>query len=213
MPAGFTLGQTSTHLPHRVQASSMSSTRSPKTVSKERSFSGCISGPQAVDGPRMVRGSRGELNPAAPRRKWYGCPWPGDVWPWLRRARSAKMAPARMGWGAPGRPSCRRRSGQTPRLNSVLKKKYYESRKYALRPDQISCRCPPSRPTKGRFAIVTDAGRDAVDTGCVADESPVLWTVKSCGPGTPTLVSSSRQGARTTVANKPGAPGRARSKP
>src|ERR1700753_3789104 len=28
--------------------------------------------------------------------------------------------------------------------------------------------CPrPSRPTKGRIAIVTDAGRDAVDAGCV----------------------------------------------
>jgi hypothetical protein len=40
--AGFTLGQTSTHLPHRVQASSMSSTRSPKAVSKEMSFIGCI---------------------------------------------------------------------------------------------------------------------------------------------------------------------------
>ncbi len=28
---------------------------------------------------------------------------------------------------------------------------------------QISRIYPPSRPTKGRFAIVTDAGRDAVD--------------------------------------------------
>ena len=34
MPAGLTLGQTSTHLPHRVQASSISSTRSPRAVSK-----------------------------------------------------------------------------------------------------------------------------------------------------------------------------------
>ena len=31
-----------------------------------------------------------------------------------------------------------------------------------------------------------------------------LRTVKSCGPDTPTLVSSSRQGARMTVARKPG---------
>jgi hypothetical protein len=45
MPAGFTLGQTSTHLPHRVQASSMSSTRSPRAASKEISLFGCISGP------------------------------------------------------------------------------------------------------------------------------------------------------------------------
>jgi hypothetical protein len=45
MPAGFTLGQTSTHLPHRVQASSMSATRSPRADSKEMSLFGCISGP------------------------------------------------------------------------------------------------------------------------------------------------------------------------
>jgi hypothetical protein len=41
-PAGFTLGQTSTHLPHRVQASSMSSTRWPSAVSNEISWFGCI---------------------------------------------------------------------------------------------------------------------------------------------------------------------------
>jgi hypothetical protein len=35
MPAGFTLGQASTHLPHRVQASSMSPTRSSSAASKE----------------------------------------------------------------------------------------------------------------------------------------------------------------------------------
>jgi hypothetical protein len=60
MPAGFTLGQTSTHLPHRVQASSMSSTRSPKTVSKELSFSGCMSNPRLrTDESSMVlSGSR-----------------------------------------------------------------------------------------------------------------------------------------------------------
>ncbi len=36
-------------------------------------------------------------------------------------------------------------------------------RKLCLQPAQISRIYPPSRPTKGRFAIVTDAGRDAVD--------------------------------------------------
>src|SRR5712691_5833129 len=41
IPAGPTLGHTSTHLPHRVQASSMSSTRAPNAVSKETS---CIDG-------------------------------------------------------------------------------------------------------------------------------------------------------------------------
>jgi hypothetical protein len=40
MPAGFTLGQASTHLPHRVQASSIFSTRSPRAVSKGISFIG-----------------------------------------------------------------------------------------------------------------------------------------------------------------------------
>jgi hypothetical protein len=30
---------------------------------------------------------------------------------------------------------------------------------------------PPSRPTEGRLAIVTDAGRDAVDAGGAKDES------------------------------------------
>src|SRR6266567_3007699 len=40
IPAGVTLGQTSTHLPHRVQASSISSTRAPSAVSKEVSLIG-----------------------------------------------------------------------------------------------------------------------------------------------------------------------------
>src|ERR1700742_5241450 len=48
-PAGATLGQTSTHLPHRVQASSISLTRSPRAVSNDRAVSedvspGCIGG-------------------------------------------------------------------------------------------------------------------------------------------------------------------------
>jgi hypothetical protein len=37
MPAGATLVQASTHLPHRVQASSISPTRSARAASKERS--------------------------------------------------------------------------------------------------------------------------------------------------------------------------------
>jgi hypothetical protein len=46
---------------------------------------------------------------------------------------------------------------------------------------QIRRICPPSRPTKGRFAIVTDAGRDAVDVdapltnGAEAD-GEVVWS-------------------------------------
>jgi hypothetical protein len=35
---------------------------------------------------------------------------------------------------------------------------------------QITLYPPPSRPTEGRLAIVTDAGRDAVDAGSAFDE-------------------------------------------
>jgi hypothetical protein len=35
---------------------------------------------------------------------------------------------------------------------------------------QITCLSPPSRPTEGRLAIVTDAGRDAVDADGAKDE-------------------------------------------
>jgi|GraSoi2013_115cm_1033766.scaffolds.fasta_scaffold148000_2 hypothetical protein len=44
--------------------------------------------------------------------------------------------------------------------------------------------------TEGRLAIVTDAGRDAVDAGGAKDESADLRTAKSCGPDAPTLASS-----------------------
>jgi hypothetical protein len=68
---------------------------------------------------------------------------------------------------------------------------------------------PPHQ--KGRIMIVANAGRDAVDAEGAFDEWRRKRTAKTCGPGTPTLVSSSREGTRMTVANKPGAPGRARS--
>ena len=48
----------------------------------------------------------------------------------------------------------------------------------------------PSRPTEGRLAIVTDAGRDAVDAGGASDEGAFSRTAKSCGPDAPTLESS-----------------------
>src|SRR6185312_13027872 len=41
IPAGTTLGQASTHLPQRVHASTISSTRPPSAVSKEVSLIGC----------------------------------------------------------------------------------------------------------------------------------------------------------------------------
>jgi hypothetical protein len=43
---------------------------------------------------------------------------------------------------------------------------------------------------EGRIAIVTDAGRDAVDAGSAFDEGAGLRTAKSCGPDVPTLASS-----------------------
>jgi hypothetical protein len=45
---------------------------------------------------------------------------------------------------------------------------------------------------KGRIAIVTDAGRDAVDAGGASDEGAGLRTAKSCGPDASTLASSLR---------------------
>ncbi len=72
---------------------------------------------------------------------------------------------------------------------------------------------------EGRFAVVTD-----VEAGCGGRVDVAAWlsrrrtapmrTVKSRGPDTPTLVSSSRRRsgvAQVTVAKKPGAPGRTRS--
>jgi len=74
---------------------------------------------------------------------------------------------------------------------------------------------PPSRPTEGRIAIVTDAGRDAVDAGGAADESADLRTAKSCGPDAPTLASSWRKHFRRRRWQKSPvtgrSPGRARS--
>ena len=43
---------------------------------------------------------------------------------------------------------------------------------------------------EGRFANVSNAGRDAVDAGGFLDEGSCLRTAKPWGPGTPTLVSS-----------------------
>jgi hypothetical protein len=73
---------------------------------------------------------------------------------------------------------------------------------------QISCRTPavPSH-SEGRFAIVTNAGRDAVDANHATDESVCLRTAKSCGPDAPTLASSRRSDPPVRVARKPGHPG------
>ena len=70
-------------------------------------------------------------------------------------------------------------------------------------------------PIEGRFAIVTNAGRDAVDVSGAFDESVCLRTAKSCGPDAPTLASSwrvamsaltglTRRDPLAMVTNKPG---------
>jgi hypothetical protein len=48
-------------------------------------------------------------------------------------------------------------------------------------------------PLEGRIAIVTNAGRDAMDAGGAIDESAGLRTAKSCGPDASTPASSRRE--------------------
>jgi hypothetical protein len=68
--------------------------------------------------------------------------------------------------------------------------------------------------TEGRFAIVTDAGRDAVAASGAEDESALLRTAKACGPGAPTLASSWRkQVSANDSGKKARSLGRARYKP
>src|SRR5579863_5706242 len=56
--------------------------------------------------------------------------------------------------------------------------------------------------------------RDAMDDDGAARRAALSRTAKSCGPDTPTLVSSLRVTARqATVATKPGSPRRPRRKP
>jgi hypothetical protein len=61
--------------------------------------------------------------------------------------------------------------------------------RFALTPNQhyIPRRLVPQR---GARAIVTDAGRDAVDIDGAEDDRRLRWTAKSCGPDAPTLESS-----------------------
>jgi hypothetical protein len=67
------------------------------------------------------------------------------------------------------------------------------SQKYSVFPKpQISLYPRHPVPTEGRFANVTDAGRDAVDADSACDESVCRRTAKTRGPDTPTLVSSWR---------------------
>src|SRR5258708_23706187 len=92
-------------------------------------------------------------------------------------------------------------------------------------PTRIYIHCVPSH-SEGRLAIVTNAGRDAVDAAVSGTRvltndampgeafwrSRALRTVKTCGSGTPTLVSSS-QAIADDGGKKARSPGRARYKP
>jgi hypothetical protein len=76
---------------------------------------------------------------------------------------------------------------------------------FLFRRNQIKIIISSSRPTEGRLAIVTDAGRDAVDADGAFDERRVTRTAKSCGPDAPTLAfKSAQKTAPATVTNKPG---------
>ena len=84
--------------------------------------------------------------------------------------------------------------------------------RFAADPNQIHNSRHPV-PTEGRFAIVTDVGRDAVDAGGAADESANLRTAKSCGPDAPTLASSWWDFSAGDGGNQARSPGRARRNP
>ena len=69
-------------------------------------------------------------------------------------------------------------------------------------------------PREGRFAIVTDAGRDVVAAGSAEDESAFLRTAKSYGPDVSTLASSLREAISAGDGDKKArSPGRVRHKP
>jgi hypothetical protein len=78
-------------------------------------------------------------------------------------------------------------------------------RKYSASPPpqikSISVAVPSH--TEGRFANVTDVGAGC-DGRSGALTTCLLRTAKSCGPDTPTLVSSWRTSPSATVARKPG---------
>jgi hypothetical protein len=73
----------------------------------------------------------------------------------------------------------------------VALQKYFRSS-----PTQITSLVAPSRSSKGRLAIVTNAGRDAMDADCAFDEQHVKRTAKSCGSDAPMLASSFAVNAR-----------------
>src|SRR5258708_808469 len=75
---------------------------------------------------------------------------------------------------------------------------------FASRFPQIKSITTASRPTEGRFAIVTDvgAGCDGRESG--ARRALLPRTAKSCGSGAPTLALSQWYDPLMTVAKEPG---------
>ena len=53
--------------------------------------------------------------------------------------------------------------------------------------------CTSRLDAEGRFAIVTNVGRDAVDVGCADRRAAQTRTAKSCGPGAPMQAPSWRK--------------------
>ena len=71
------------------------------------------------------------------------------------------------------------------------------SQKYSdFQKPQIRLQDCPSCSARGALAIVTNVGAGCGGRGCALDERRVPRTAKTCGPDTPTLVSSSRSKLR-----------------
>jgi hypothetical protein len=100
------------------------------------------------------------------------------------------------------------------RINAILpvqplSQKYFHS--LATQITGISSAVPPF--SQGRFAIVTDVRRDAVDAECADDEQHMKRTAKLCGPDASTLASSLRKATFAGDGDKKArSPGRARNK-
>jgi hypothetical protein len=56
------------------------------------------------------------------------------------------------------------------RINVIWAVQPHSQKYFRSRLTQITSQLPPSRPIEGRIAIVTDAGRDAVDAAARVDE-------------------------------------------
>src|SRR3954447_21011240 len=96
---------------------------------------------------------------------------------------------ASVGWGT-------RPTGKSPRVwfprRPALFAKYIVSRLPQIKPISRAV----SSHQEGRLAIVTNAGRDAVDAKARSTMRSFSRTAKSCGPDASTLASSEREVSR-----------------